>query len=103
MITKYGMINKIVAKPGQRDAIVQILLAAARKQGGMKGCDLYIVHTSPTEAEVIWVTEIWRSREDHEASLKSAEVRALIDKGRPLIASIEPMVTMPQGGKGLPA
>jgi quinol monooxygenase YgiN len=103
MTSKYGMINKLVAKPGQRDAIVHILLAGARMQGEMKGCDLYIVHTSPTEADLIWVTEVWRSKEDHEASLKSAEVRALIEKGRPLIASIEPTVTIPQGGKGMPA
>ena len=101
MNNKYGMINKLTTKPGQRDPVVQILLGAARLQGGMRGCELYIVHTSPDAADVIWVTEAWRSKEDHETSLKNAEVRALIEKGRPMIASIDQTVTMPMGGKGL--
>jgi quinol monooxygenase YgiN len=49
------------------------------------------------------VTEAWRSKQDHEASLKNADVRALIEKGRPLIASIEQTITVPVGGKGLSA
>ena len=32
-----------------------------------------------------------------------ADVRALIEKGRPLIASIEQTITVPVGGKGLAA
>lgn len=102
MSAKYGMINKITTKPGQRDPLVQILLDGARRQGGMQGCELYVVHTSPTEPEVIWVTEVWRTKEDHEASLKSPDVRALIEKGRPMIAQIgPPTITVPVGGKGL--
>src|SRR5688572_15714610 len=99
MSTRYGMLNRITTKPGQRDAVVQILLSGARMQGAMGGCEVYIVHTSPTDANQIWVTEVWRSKEDHEASLKNADVRALIEKGRPLIASIEPTITVPVGGK----
>ena len=99
--TRYGMLNRITTKPGQRDAVVQILLSGARMQGAMPGCELYVVHTSPTDANQIWVTEVWRTKEDHEASLKNAEVRALIEKGRPMIASIEPTITVPVGGKGL--
>jgi quinol monooxygenase YgiN len=101
MSTRYGMLNRITTKPAQRDAVVQILLSGARMQGAMKGCESYIVHTSVTDPNQIWVTEVWRSKEDHEASLKNAEVRALIERGRPLIASIEQTMTVPVGGKGL--
>jgi quinol monooxygenase YgiN len=77
MSTRYGMLNRITTKPGQRDAVVQILLSGARTQGVVGGCEVYIVHTSPTDANQIWVTEVWRRKEDHEASLKNADVRAL--------------------------
>jgi quinol monooxygenase YgiN len=101
MSTRYGMLNRITTKPGQRDAVVQVLLSGARMQGAMPGSELYVVHTSPEDGNLIWVTEVWRSKEAHEASLKSPDVRALIAKGRPMIASIEPTITVPVGGKGL--
>lgn len=103
MTTRYGMLNRITTKPAQRDAVVEILLSGARMQGAMSGCELYVVHTSPKDANQIWVTEVWRSKEDHEGSLKNADVRALIEKGRPLIVSIEQNITVPVGGKGLAA
>jgi quinol monooxygenase YgiN len=101
MTTRYGMLNRITTKPAQRDTVVEILLSGARMQGAMSGCELYVVHTSPKDPNQIWVTEVWRSKEDHEASLENAEVRALIEKGRPLIVSIEQNITVPVGGKGL--
>ena len=101
MSTRYGMLNRITTKPAQRDAVVQILLSGARMQGAMPGCELYVVHTAPDDANLIWVTEVWRTKGAHEASLKSPDVRAVIEKGRPMIASIEPTITAPVGGKGL--
>jgi quinol monooxygenase YgiN len=96
------MVNRIVTKPGRRDAVADILLSGSRMQGEMRGCELYLVHASAGDPNELWVTEVWRSKEDHEASLKNADVRALIEKGRPMIASIVPTVTTPLGGKGLP-
>jgi quinol monooxygenase YgiN len=101
--TRYGMVNRIVTKPGQRDVVVDILLAGAKMQGGMRGCEIYVVHTSTTDPNEVWVTEVWRSKADHEASLQNAEVRALIEKGRPMIASIVPTITNAVGGKGISA
>lgn len=98
---KYGMVNRITTKPGQRDAVAKILLSGAGKQGEMRGCELYVVHASTTDSNELWVTEIWRSKEDHEASLKNPDVRALIETGRPMIANIVPTITTPLGGKGL--
>ena len=99
--SKFGMVNKLVAKPGRRDAVVEILLSGANTQGGMRGCEIYIVHTSTTDPNEIWVTEVWSSKEDHEASLKNAEIRAIIEKGRPMIEAVVPTITNAVGGKGL--
>ena len=96
------MFGKVIARQEQRDALVQVLLSAAELVGKAPGCELYIVHTSPTEPDAVWVTEVWRSKEDHAASLSVKGVKELIAKGRPLIAEMgDPIFTTPVGGKGL--
>jgi quinol monooxygenase YgiN len=102
-MSKFGLYGKIVTQPGQRDALVAILLEAAGTMPDVPGCDLYIINLSPTEPDAIWVTEVWQSREAHAASLTRPEVQALIARGRPLIAGGERIEVVPVGGKGLPA
>jgi quinol monooxygenase YgiN len=96
----YGLIGKITAAPGKRDELVAILLEGT---GGMPGCLSYIVARDSADADGIWITEVWDSRESHGASLSLASVRAAIAKGRPLIAGFSNRVeTTPAGGHGLP-
>lgn len=79
----YGLIGKMLAKPGRRDELVAVLLEGAVE---MPGCLSYVVASDPTNADAIWVTEVWKSPGSHRASLKLPAVRAAIAKGRPLIA-----------------
>src|SRR3989442_12722887 len=73
---RYGMCGKILAKEGQRDALLDILLEASRTP--MKGCEIYIVSKSATEPDAIWVMEVWQTEADHQASFKLDSVKALI-------------------------
>jgi quinol monooxygenase YgiN len=100
---RFGMYGKVLAKPGQRDAMVEILLAASRLLAPLPGCLMYVVNLVPAEPDAIWVTEIWSSEADHDASLKMDSVMALIAKAKPLIAGFEGIRLVPVGGKGLPA
>ena len=102
-MSKFGMYGKITAQPGQRDALVAILLEAAAAMREVPGCEVYIVNVSPTEPETIWVTEVWRSQVDHAAALNRDEAKAQIQRGRPLIAGGERIGVLPLVGKGLPA
>lgn len=47
------MLNRITTKAGQRDAVVQILILAARLQCAMPGCDIYVIHQSPDDANLL--------------------------------------------------
>ncbi len=95
----YGLIGKITAVPGQRDALAAILLEGLTD---MPGCLSYVVAADPTDADGLWITEVWDSRESHEASLKLPSVQAAIAKGKPLIAGFSHRVeTRPIGGHGL--
>jgi quinol monooxygenase YgiN len=97
------MYGKMIAQPGQRDALVEFLLEAAKLVGPLPGCELYVIGIVPSEPDTITVMELWRSEADHDASLKLDSVRALIAKAKPLIAGGGDRVRLiPVGGKGLP-
>jgi quinol monooxygenase YgiN len=95
----YGLIGKISTTPGQRDALLDILLAGTTR---MPGCLSYIIAKDAADADGLWVTEVWDSQDSHRASLQLPAVQAAIAKGRPLIAGFSSRVeTAPVGGVGL--
>jgi quinol monooxygenase YgiN len=95
----YGLIGKITAAAGQRDALAAILLDGT---GEMPGCLSYVVAADPNDESALWITEVWDSRESHQASLTLPSVQAAIARGRPLIAAFSDRVeTRPMGGYGL--
>jgi quinol monooxygenase YgiN len=99
---RFGLYSKLMTRPGQRDALVALLLEAMRGSAAMPGCELYIVNTSPIEADAVWVTEVWRSREDHAASLTLPPVQAIIARAMPLLTGVSERIEVaPVGGKGL--
>jgi quinol monooxygenase YgiN len=98
-VSMYGLIGRMTATTGQRDALAAILLEGLRD---MPGCLSYIVATDPADTDVLWITEVWDTKESHDASLKLPGVQAAIGKGRPLIAGFGPSTTTaPIGGHGL--
>jgi len=97
--TMYGLIGKMRAQPGQRDALVAILLDGV---SGMPGCLSYVVAEDPQDADGLWITEVWDNQASHAASLSLASVRDAIAKARPLIAGFDSHTeTRPLGGHGL--
>jgi quinol monooxygenase YgiN len=46
------------------------VLAAAAELDGEPGCELYLVNRQVGEPDVIWVTELWRSQDDLDASIE---------------------------------
>ena len=96
----YGLIGKMQAQPGQRDALIALMLEGTT---GMPGCLSYIVARDATDPDAIWVTEDWDSPESHKNSLTLPDVQATIAQAMPLIAGFEPGAeTEPVGGVGLP-
>lgn len=97
----YGLIGKMSAHPGQRDALLAAMLDGTHD---MPGCLSYVVATDPQDADALWITEVWTDQASHQASLKLPQVQAAITKARPLIAGFSNRVeTVPVGGTGLPA
>ena len=97
----YGLIGKMRTLPGQRDALISILIEGV---AGMPGCLSYVVAHDATDPDAIWITEVWESQKSHQASLTLPSVQQAISKGKPLIAGFgERFETKPIGGHGLGA
>lgn len=95
----YGLIGKMVAQPGKRDELLEVLDGQI---GPMPGCLSYVIAKDPQDPNAIWVTEVWEDTASHQASLGLPQVKATITKARPLIAGFENRVeTEPVGGVGL--
>ncbi len=99
----FGLIGKLKTQSGQREALVGHLLNAASILRDMEGCYLYVINRATDDPDTVWVTEVWRSQADHQASLAHDGIRDIIASARPLLA--EPpdgFEVAPVGGKGLP-
>ncbi len=97
--TMYGLIGQMKAAPGKRDDLVAILKEGT---GEMPGCLSYILALDPTDADAIWITEVWTDKDSHAGSLKLPAVQAAIAKARPIIAGFgHRFETTPVGGVGL--
>jgi quinol monooxygenase YgiN/mannose-6-phosphate isomerase-like protein (cupin superfamily) len=110
-VSGVGRYVKFTAQAGCGDEVAQLLLRAADSLRDAAGCELYVINRSPSEPDVVWVTELWLSREALDASLEQlkteqgraqvAEVGALL-AGPPELTELEPLggVGYLAGGSG---
>lgn len=95
----YGLIGKMIAAQGRRDALIAILIEGT---ANMPGCLSYVIAKDASDENAIWITEAWDSKASHEASLSLPAVQDAIRKGKPMITGFgERFVTTPIGGEGL--
>lgn len=101
MSAYYGSHGQFTTRPGQGDELANILLSAAAGLRANEACLLYLVSRSPDNPDEIWVTEVWTDKAAHDASLQDEDVKAAIQRARPLIAAITATELRPAGGKGI--
>lgn len=95
----YGLIARMTAAAGQRDALSAILLEGT---AAMPGCISYVIANDASDPDALWITEVWADKASHQASLTLPAVQAAIGRGRPLIAGFSNRVeTVPIGGVGI--
>ncbi len=90
------------AHAGKRDALIAKFLEVAEIQRDNPACQLTLVSSSPGDDDVVFLTEVWTSAEEHERARHSQEVEAWAADMPSLVAG--PPETTPlvvAGGKGL--
>lgn len=99
--SRYGLIGTMRTKPGQRDAVVKLLLRDVDDLRAV-GCHLYVVGLDHEDPDLIRVTEVWDSKDAHRASLQLPGVRATIAEAMPLLTGEFTQTEFPvAGGLGL--
>lgn len=68
----YVLINKMTTKPGNRQAVIDIMLAAGKPFDDNSACLLYLVSTAKDNPNVIWVQDVWTDQASHEAAMQTA-------------------------------
>ncbi|HEU0298719.1 MAG TPA: putative quinol monooxygenase [Longimicrobium sp.] len=81
---RFGLFAKLVARPGQSDAVAALLLRGVEEIREI-GCELYVVNTSPDHPDAIYVMEVWTSKEAHHGSLQLPAVKEAIAQAMPLL------------------
>jgi len=102
-MSRFARYAKATARPGQGDALAELLLQAAEATRQAPGCELYIVNRVPGEPEVIWVTELWASEAamNGALALARADESGLVGQVMEIVAEWERVDLEPVGGVGL--
>jgi quinol monooxygenase YgiN len=82
-MNRFGLCGKMAAQPGRRDALVSIMKEAFAQVSKFPGCLLYLIFEDLDDKDCLWITEIWTSKEAHDASLKDSSILETISKARP--------------------
>jgi len=99
---RVGRYVQLKAREGQRDALVEHMLGAAQLLADVPGCEFYVINTSATGADAVWVTEVWSTQAELDASLTIESVKASVEQVVPLLAGPPDRIDiLPVGGKGL--
>ncbi|MGH2947460.1 MAG: putative quinol monooxygenase [Solirubrobacteraceae bacterium] len=96
-VARYG---KAVAREGQGEELARLLLGAAGDLAGDPGCELYLVNRQVDAPDVIWVTELWRSQADLDASIEQIRGSDDVAAVMALVEDWEMVELEPLGGKG---
>lgn len=104
-MSRVGRYVKFTARSGQGDALAERMLGVAEGLRAIAGCELYVINRSIEDPDAIWVTEVWRSQEELDASLETEEAKAAIPEVMALVqeGGFERIDVAPLGGVGLPA
>jgi len=97
----YGYIGSMKTQSGKQEEVVAILLSGL--DGLQKaGCVQYTVGVSLSDDVTIWTSEVWGSKEQHDASLQLPEVKDAIARAMPMLTGdFTREETTVQGGIGL--
>jgi quinol monooxygenase YgiN len=91
----------MTAHDGQGTALAALLLTAADGLAEDPGCELYLVNRQTDQPDTVWVTELWRSQADLDASLVKIRGSDQVAAAMALVAAAEMVELDLLGGKGI--
>ena len=97
---EFAVLNRLTAKPGRRDRVVEILVESGKLFDDNPACRLYLVAESADDPNLIWVADLWTSEQEHAHALEVPAMRPFVEECMPLLeAMLEQIRVRPVGGK----
>jgi quinol monooxygenase YgiN len=97
------LINKLTAKPDQRQRVVDILVESGQAFDDNADCLLYLVTESADDPNLIWVVDLWTSEEAHNSALEASLDQSKVKEAMSLMEGApEQIKVRAVGGKGFP-
>ena len=78
---QFGVIAHLTAQAGKRDAMIDALSGLI----GMKGNISFIIAKDGKNADGIYITEVWESKEAHDLALGTDQFKASFGKAAPMM------------------
>lgn len=85
LMALYALYTQFIASPGQGKSLIDILIKANDIVSDANGCRSYIINTAIENEDIIWVTELWDSEEDHAISLTLDGCKELVTEASALL------------------
>lgn len=98
-MARYG---KATAREGHGEELAALLLEAADGLADDPGCELYLVNRQASDPDIVWVTELWRTQADLDASIERIRGSDDVAKAMALVRDFEVVELDLLGGKGPP-
>ncbi len=89
----YAQHGKITIKPGKRDEVIQRLNESVELLERIPGCVYYLISTTD-EPDVVWISELWLSKEAKDGLATSPESAKAMKDLMPLIVSMTDRTVM---------
>jgi quinol monooxygenase YgiN len=99
----FALLNRLTAKPGQRDEVVQHLVESGRVFDDNDACLLYLVTSPADDSSTIWVVDLWTSEDAHAEALRDPSLRPHIEATIPLLEGMPEQTPVDVEGGKLPA
>jgi quinol monooxygenase YgiN len=101
-VPKVAVLAKITAQAGQRDALVAAFQDIAKAVDSEEGTLVYAIHTSTSEADVVWFYELYTDQDAFTAHRRSDAMKAAGPTLAPLMAGQPEVILLdPVRAKGL--
>ncbi len=81
----YMLINRMTAKPGKRDELIQTLLELSEAFDDNESCELYLVSRDKKDETAIWVQGIWKDIKSLQDARNSESMKVYVQKALPLL------------------
>jgi quinol monooxygenase YgiN len=89
----YAQHGKMTIKPGKRDEVIQRLNESVELLERIPGCVYYLISTTD-EPDVVWISELWLSKEAKDGLATSPESAKAMKDLMPFIVSMTDRTVM---------